>query len=203
MGTQQGAGTLRQQELGLEAVETRLQALQEYLAVYRASLASSGSADNHARVRVLRRDVSRLRAWGWYLMACRNGASWLPVVQWLARVMSTFVVPQRPRSRRRQRTRTMRHLSSFSLVERAYVALEDDMQGQLLTLRLAQRQRPNDLRPRQIAALERQVDEVVLLRLSGLPQARQITVICHLLTWTMALRYCLGLRLPLADMVDR
>ena len=78
MGTQQGAGKWRQQELGLEAVETRLQALQEYLAVYRASFASSGSADSHARVRVLRRDVSRLRAWGWYLIACRDGARWLP-----------------------------------------------------------------------------------------------------------------------------
>ena len=203
MGTQQGAGKWRQQELGLEAVETRLQALQEYLAVYRASFASSGSADSHARVRVLRRDVSRLRAWGWYLMARRDGAGWLPAVQWLARVFSVFMVPQRHRSRRHQRSRAMRHLSSYSLIERAYAAQEDDIQGRLLTLRLAQRQNPNDLRAREIKRLEREVDEVVLLRLAGLPEARQLTVICHLLTWTMGLRSCLGLRLPLADVADR
>jgi len=202
MGTQKGAGKWRQQELGLEAVETRLQALQEYLAVYRASFASSGSADSHARVRVLRRDVSRLRAWGWYLMGCRDDARWVPAVQWLARVLSVLVVQQRQRPRRRQRSRAMRHLSSYSLVERAYVALEDDIQGQLLTLRLAQRQRPNEVRSRQITAMERQVEEGVLLRLFSLPQARQMTVICHLLRGCMVLRSCLGLRLPLADRVE-
>ena len=203
MRTQQVAGKPRQQELELEAVRTRLQALQEYLAVYRASFASSGSADSYARVRVLRRDVSRLRAWGWYLMGCRDGARWLPVVQWLARVLSVFVMPQRHRSRRRQPLRAMRHLSSYSLVERAYAALEDDIQGRLLTLRLAQGERPTGLRSRQITMLERQVDEAVRLRLCGLPQARQMTVICHLLAWAMALRSCLGLRLPLADRVRR
>ena len=67
MGTQSEAGRWRRQELALTAVEHRLQALGEYLAVYRASYASSGEGRHYARVRMLRKDIGRLRAWWWYL----------------------------------------------------------------------------------------------------------------------------------------
>ena len=60
MGTQSEAGRWRQQELALTAVEHRLQALGEYLAVYRASYASSGEGRHYARVRMLRKDICLL-----------------------------------------------------------------------------------------------------------------------------------------------
>ena len=53
--------------LALEAVEHRLQALSEYLAVYRAGLASGVGGWQWRQVRVLRSDIARLQAWWWYL----------------------------------------------------------------------------------------------------------------------------------------
>lgn len=203
MGTQQQAGKRRRQELALTAVENRLQALGEYLAVYRASYASSGEGRHYARVQMLRKDIGRLRAWWCYLQAIRRGASWLPLVNRLTEGLAAFVSPVRRSGRRRQSTGMLRHLTSHSLIERAYAALEDDLQGQLLTLRLAQYQRPIDSRSREIALLQRQLEEVAELRRSGLPEPRRLTAICHLLHWAMTVRQWLGLRLPLANLVDR
>ena len=50
MASQSETDRWRQQELALTAVEHRLQALGEYLAVYRASYASSGEGRHYARV---------------------------------------------------------------------------------------------------------------------------------------------------------
>ena len=80
MASQSETDRWRQQELALTAVEHRLQALGEYLAVYRASYASSGEGRHYARVRMLRQDIGRLLAWWWYLHATRRGASWLPLI---------------------------------------------------------------------------------------------------------------------------
>ncbi|MED5390042.1 MAG: hypothetical protein VX793_14370 [Pseudomonadota bacterium] len=203
MGTQPEAGRWRRQELALMAVEHRLQALGEYLAVYRASYASSGEGRHYARVRMLRKDIGRLRAWWWYLQATRRGASWLPLVDRLASALAIFVSPVRRGGRRRHSSGMMRHLTSYSLIERAYAALEDDLQGQLLTLRLAQYQRPTDSRDRDITVLQRQLGEVAALRGSELPDSRRLTVICHLLHRVLTVRHWLGLQLPLANMVDR
>ena len=203
MGTQSEAGRWRRQELALTAVEHRLQALGEYLAVYRASYASSGEGRHYARVRMLRKDIGRLRAWWWYLQATRDGAPWVPLLDRLAGGLATFVSPVRRGGHRHHSSGMLRHLTSYSLIERAYAALEDDLQGQLLTLRLAQYQRPTDSRSREISLLQRQLGEVAALRGSELPEHRRLTAICHLLHGIMTVRQWLGMQLPLANQVDR
>ena len=77
MGLRQTSKQWRQQDLARDAVENRLQALSEYLAVYRASYASSGSSRLYARIRVIRNDMARLRAWWWYLGVQQRGASFV------------------------------------------------------------------------------------------------------------------------------
>ncbi|WP_372635329.1 hypothetical protein [Alcanivorax jadensis] len=203
MASQSEAERWRQQELALTAVEHRLQALGEYLAVYRASYASSGEGRHYARVRMLRKDIGRLRAWWWYLQATRRGASWLPLLERVVGLLAVFVSPVRRGGSRRHSSGMLRHLSSHSLIERAYAALEDDLQRQLLTLRLAQYQRPTDSRGREINMLQRQLEEVAVLRASGLPEPRRLTAICHVLHRVMTVRQWLGLQLPLANLVDR
>lgn len=203
MASQSETDRWRQQELALTAVEHRLQALGEYLAVYRASYASSGEGRHYARVRMLRQDIGRLRAWWWYLHATRRGASWLPLLHRLVDLLAMFVSPVRRGGRRRHSSGMLRHLSSHSLIERAYAALEEDMQGQLLTVRLAQYQRPTDSRSREISLLQHQLEEVAALRRRGLPEPRRLTAICHILYRVMTVRQWLGLQLPLANQVDR
>ena len=77
------------------------------------------------------------------------------------------------------------------------------MQGQLLTVRLAQYQRPTDSRSREISLLQHQLEEVAALRRCGLPEPRRLTAICHILYRVMTVRQWLGLQLPLANQVDR
>lgn len=203
MGLKQCSRQWRQQDLAQEAVENRLQALSEYLAVYRASYASSGDGRQYARIRVMRNDIARLRAWWWYLAAVQRSAGWLPMFHRLVEALAMFVAPVRGSRKRRHHSPMMRHVNSYSLIERAYAALEEDVQGQLLTLRLVQRQRPTDSRSREIALLEKRLQAVALLRSSGLPEARRLTVICHLLHWVLTLRQWLGLQLPMTNTVDR
>ena len=145
------------ERLAGQAVAHRLRALNEYLAVYRATRASGGEAHTTQRIRELRSDVARLRAWGWYLSAKERGASWIPALQRLAAALSVLVSVNLVAQRRHPRGAALQHLSSYSLVERAYAALEDDTQGQLLTLRLAQMQR-------QLARAELQIVFHTLLR---------------------------------------
>ncbi|MCG8392130.1 MAG: hypothetical protein MI745_03515 [Pseudomonadales bacterium] len=202
MGTQQCARIWHQQELAMEAVESRLQALGEYLAVYRASYASGNGAQNYARIRVLRNDIGRLRAWWWYLQACRRGAAWVPLLHRVVAILAVLVPVRRPSRRRRHVSRSMRHLSSYSLIERAYAALEDDEQGRLLTLRLAQYHRPTDSRSRDIAITQQRLADIAALRTEELPEPRQVSVTCYLLNAAMVARRCLGLRLPITNTVD-
>ena len=73
MASQSETDRWRQQELALTAVEHRLQALGEYLAVYRASYASSGEGRHYARVRMLRKDRDEhASGCGYELTACER-----------------------------------------------------------------------------------------------------------------------------------
>ena len=54
-------------DLALCAIQGRVQALQEYLAVSRSMV-----RNRHARARELRRDIRRLRAWALYLSESRR-----------------------------------------------------------------------------------------------------------------------------------
>ena len=89
-----------------------------------------------------------------------------------------------------------------SLVERAYAALEDDTQGQLLTLRLAQMQRPALDYQRNIDILDARLADLAALRLNGLPEPGQVTVVCHVLRGVMAVGGALGFSFPSAQPVD-
>ena len=55
----QESDLIRHRQLGLEAMEARIHALGEYLAVYRASYAASPDRHYRLRIRELRRDLWR------------------------------------------------------------------------------------------------------------------------------------------------
>ena len=190
------------ERLAGQAVAHRLRALNEYLALYRATRASGGEAHTTQRIRELRSDVARLRAWGWYLSAKERGASWIPALQRLAAALSVLVSVNLVAQRRHPRGAALQHLSSYSLVERAYAALEDDTQGQLLTLRLAQMQRPALDYQRNLDILDARLADLAALRLNGLPEPGQVTVVCHVLRGVMAVGGALGFSFPSAQPVD-
>lgn len=188
--------------VALEAVEHRLQALSEYLAVYRAGLASGVGGWQWRQVRVLRSDIARLQAWWWYLNSQQRNAGW---VRWLDK-LSALLIPMMPlkkdKPRRRHPARTMRRLGSYSLVLRAYVTLEEDVQGQLLTRRLTAKQFPARVTDAQLRQLEYRLEQASMLRRHHLPEPRHVSVCCQLLRAVMVLRQGLGLPLPMARVME-
>lgn len=188
--------------LALEAVEHRLQALSEYLAVYRAGLASGVGGCQWRQARVLRSDISRLQAWWWYLSSQQRGAGWVRLMDWLVRWLAPMVPLRKEKPRRRHSARSMRRLGSFSLVMRAYVTLEEDLQGQLLTRRLTAKQFPGRVNPTQVSQLEARLEQAILLRRTCLPEPRKVAICCQLLRLVMVLRQWLGLPLPTARVLE-
>lgn len=164
---------LSPRRLALEAVEARIQALQEYLTVYRAG--SRGRGHRGPRLRELRRDIQRLEAWGWYLRAGERRPSW-----WRLLTTSADALGGQRRARAGQR-RHQRHgvqrLSTFSVIDRAYVALMEDFQGRLLTLSLV----PDGGDPRCRARLGEKVTIIEELRTDLARRAGRVTVICAVL----------------------
>lgn len=188
--------------LALEAVEHRLQALSEYLAVYRAGLASGVGGWHWRQARVLRSDIARLQAWWWYLSGQRRGASWVRWVDKLVALVAPMLPLRKERPRRRHPARTMRRLGSYSLVLRAYATLEEDLQGQLLTRRLTASQFPGRVTASQLSQLEARLTEATALRHDSLPEPRHVAVCCQLLRAVMVLRQGLGMPLQLARVVE-
>ncbi|MDX1802813.1 MAG: hypothetical protein R3292_01945 [Alcanivorax sp.] len=203
MGTQGFSRIVEQRNLGVEAVEMRIQALSEYLAVYRATHASESGRPVYGRIRELRRDIWRLRGWGWYLSSRQQQAPWIAMLQSLARCLAMMLPVQRPNKRRRTVSSATRRLGSLSLLDRAYQALEEDIQGRLLTLRLAQSRRPNGDWGVEIAELEGKAALLAQARQDEFRKGRQVAVICSLLGAVLRLRHWFGLAAPVADMTDR
>lgn len=192
-----------QQTLESQAVEHRLQALNEYLAVYRASQASCPRPAYQAAVRELSRDILRLRAWGWYLQLRQQGARWLGCLHVFVSLFAALVPVRQGFGKRRARSQWMSRLSSYSLVERAYAALEDELQGRLLTLRLAQHRRPTDKRAETMAHLSSHLEQLSQLRCQHLPNPAELSVICALLGALLRLRQWAGMEAPLTNMMGR
>ncbi|MCK0154700.1 hypothetical protein MWU49_13350 [Alcanivorax sp. S6407] len=188
--------------LALEAVEHRLQALSEYLAVYRAGLASGVGGWQWRQARVLHSDIARLQAWWWYLSSLQRGAGWVRWLNKLSRLLLPMIPLRKDKPRRRHAARTMRRLGSHSLVLRAYVTLEEDLQGRLLTYRLTARQFPGRISEGQIEKLEVRLGQAALLRRDCLPEPRHVAICCQLLRAVMVLRQGLGLPLPAARVVE-
>ncbi|MEE3319488.1 MAG: hypothetical protein VX258_02260 [Pseudomonadota bacterium] len=188
--------------LALEAVEHRLQALSEYLAVYRAGLASGVGGWQWRQVRVLRSDIARLQAWWWYLSGRQRGASWVPWLDRLAALLVPMLPLRKVKTRRRHAARTMRRIGSHSLVQRAYLNLEEDLQGQLLTRRLTAKQFPGRVTEAQINHSESRLAQAVLLSRECLPESRHVAICCELLRAVMVIRQRLGLPLPMARVME-
>lgn len=188
--------------LALEAVAHRLQALSEYLAVYRAGLASGVGGRQWRQARVLRSDIARLQAWWWYLNRRESGAGWVRLLDWLAGVLAPMLPLKKDKPRRRHAARSMRRLGSYSLVMRAYVTLEEDLQGQLLTRRLTAKQFPGRVSDAQLKQLEARLAMATALRRQNLPDPRQVAVCCQLLRTVMVLRNGLGLPLQMARVME-
>lgn len=174
MGCQElGRPPLSPRRLALEAVEARLQALHEYLTVYRAG--ARGRGRRRERLRELRRDIDRLESWGWYLRAAQGRPLWWRLLTWVAALLGGRR-RGRPGQRQPRRRHGIQRLSAFSVIDRAYVALAEEYQGRLLTLGLtpgggaARRQHCH----RKVAALE-------ALRAGLAGDAGRVAVICGVL----------------------
>ncbi|EKF73716.1 hypothetical protein A11A3_12158 [Alcanivorax hongdengensis A-11-3] len=203
MGSQGFSQIVEQHQLGMEAAETRIQALSEYLAVYRASQASPSGRRFYGRIRELRHDIWRLKAWSWYLSARQARPAWLAPLLVLARLLAGLVPAAPVRQRSALSARTALRLSTRSLLDRAYQALDEDIQGRLLTLRLAQRQRPATSRDEEIARLESRAALLAEAQRHDLRHSSQVAVICTVLAAVLRLRHWFGLPLPVIKTVDR
>ena len=125
--------------LAIEALHGRARALSEYYSVYRSGAGPRARGRRHQRVRELRHDIVRLQAWAWYLSVADRRPWWWRA---LYRLSGVFGRDQREQAGRRRHHRAgIQRLSSFSVVDRAYVAHMEDFQGRLLTLQLAQQSR--------------------------------------------------------------
>lgn len=182
--------------LALEAVTGRLHALNEYLIVYRAG---AGPRERRARsVRELRYDIERLHAWRCYLRASPGRPWWWRTLSALGGLSGAGRHPH-PVYRRHQGG-GMQRLSSFSVIDRAYVALLEDFQGCLLTLDLRQDGGAELAACR--ASLVAKVDLVQALREALAANAGRVTLVCVLLGRVLRVRGWLGLGAPWASGVE-
>ncbi len=177
--------------LAVEALHGRSRALSEYLSVYRSGAGPGARGRRHQRLRELRHDIVRLQAWAWYLSVADRRPWWWRVLYRLGGLLGR---DRRERAGRRRHRRTgIQRLSSFSVVDRAYVAHMEDFQGRLLTLRLAQQGRPD---PRRAACQRRLEDAVTRLsehRECLAANAGRVAVICGMLAPVLRVRGWLGL----------
>ena len=95
------------------------------------------------------------------------------------------------------------HLPSISLLERAYAALEDEVQGRMLTLKLAQRQRPSARREQTLQRLEQKLLQLQHARQQLWQESGRVPLICAVLGGLLRMASWVGLVLPQTDMVDR
>lgn len=177
--------------LAIEALHGRARALSEYYSVYRSGAGPRARGRRHQRVRELRHDIVRLQAWAWYLSVADRRPWWWRALYRLSGLLGRNRHEQA--GRRRHRRSGIQRLSSFSVVDRAYVAQMEDFQGRLLTLRLAQPGQPD---PRRAVCQQRLEDAVQ--RLSGHRQclaenAGRVAVICWALGRVLRVRGWLGL----------
>ncbi|WP_101675786.1 hypothetical protein [Alloalcanivorax mobilis] len=178
--------------LAIEAVTGRAGALNEYLVVYRAGAGRRGRRVRS--VRELRYDIERLRAWAWYLAASSRRPWWWRLVTHLGGLFGRR--RREANGRRRDPRRSMQRLSSFSVIDRAYAALQEDFQGRLLTLALPQTEPERSAACR--AHLTDKVDTLRGLRGALVADAGRAAVVCVLLAGVLRLRGWLGLDVGLA-----
>jgi hypothetical protein len=182
--------------LAVEAVAGRLQALNEYLLVYHAG---ARPGERRARdTRELRYDIERLHAWGCYLRASVRRPPWWRMLTALGGLAGG--ARRAASGHRRHPRRAMRRLSSFSVIDRAYVSLLEDFQGRLLTLGLRQGKSADIEQCR--ARLLESVEKVRALREALAAEAGRVTVVCVLLGRVLRLRDWLGLGPPAASGVE-
>ena len=166
--------------LAIEALHGRARALSEYYSVYRSGAGAHARGRRHQRVRELRHDIVRLHAWAWYLSVAGRRPWWWRA---LDRLSGVFGRDRREQAgRRRQRRAGIQRLSSFSVVDRAYVAHMEDFQGRLLTLQLAQQNQPDSRRAVCQKELEDGVRTLAEYRRCLAENAGRVAVIC----WTLA-----------------
>jgi len=186
--------------LAIEALQSRARALSEYHSVYRAGAGPRARGRRHQRVRELRHDIIRLQAWAWYLSMADRRPWW-----WRALYRLGGLVGRDRREgagQRRQRRPGIQRLSSFSVVDRAYVAHMEDFQGRLLTLRLAQQNRPDAHRAACQQRLEAAVKRLDEHRECLVANAGRMAVICWMLARVLRVRGWLGLHGGEPCMVD-
>ena len=155
-------------DIAARATQERILALQEYLAVAWATSADQDSAYKAGLVQELHSDIRRLQGWNVYLLASAARPLWWRMLTSLAMVMGSFL--RRPVKRRRQfyikghGQTAVQHIPSYSLVDRAYTALQDDLHGQKLTLQFRQRQRGAELSASDVQKIENLNQQIALLQ---------------------------------------
>lgn len=195
MGCQQPSHPpVSSRRLAAEAVESRIQALNEYLTVYRAGARGRGRRAHN--VRELCHDIQRLEAWGWYVSAARRQPLWWRLLTGLG---GAFGGQRRARpGQRRHQRQGMQRLSSFSVIDRAYMALMEDFQGQLLTLSLVHDGGDSYCRAR----LTEKVAVLARLREDLAADAGRISVVCAVLALLMRCGGWFGLHPGVTRTVD-
>lgn len=177
-------------DIAVRATQARISALQEYLAVAWATSAEQDSAYKAGLVHELHSDIRRLQGWHVYLLASASRPLWWRLLTSLAVILGSFL--RRPMARRRQfyikghGQTAVQHIPSYSLVDRAYIALQDDLHGQKLTLQFRQRQRgaePSAADAQKIEALNQQISLLQDAR-DGLSEWHQrVPVVTATLGW--------------------
>lgn len=158
--------------LASEAMKSRIQALSEYLAVYRAEARERRRARN---LRELRHDIRRLEAWRWYLDAARRQPRWWHLLRIVSAALGQR--PHDPLRRAGKRGPGMLRLSAYSVIDRAYAALMEDCQGCLLALSL----RRDGGDPACRGRLADRVAGLNQLRAQLADEAERVAVICAVL----------------------
>lgn len=195
MGCQQQSRPLvSPRRLAADAIRNRIQALNEYLTVYRAGARGRGRRAHN--VRELGHDIQRLQAWAWYLDAASRGPIWW---RFLTLFGGRFGGNHRARvGQRRHQRQGMQRLSSFSVIDRAYVALMEDFQGRLLTLSLLRGGGDPDCRAR----LMEKVRVMERLRADLAADAGRVALVCATLALLLRCAGWFGLHPGSAQTVD-
>lgn len=195
MGSQaKRAGPDRPPRLAIEAIDNRILALSEYLTVYRAGAGLVGLG-RYRRMRELRHDIARLRAWRHYLRAAARRPLWWRCLHriggWVGDRQGVDA-PRRVTRRRQPNGRVgVQRLSAFSVLDRAYVAQLEDLQGRLLTLGLAAASLAADLQTLR-DGLRADVADLQDQRRQLAEHTGQVRVVCWLLGRWMRVRGWLG-----------